>query len=103
MEKTSQVDIKKLKSFIVEIFDFMEKENGMHIPLKHNLYWKIPYIEKYDLSKEAEISECGSLDDDWEFIEKASNHPEQAIPLMLLHVAPILEVLATQVKSYPKP
>jgi hypothetical protein len=46
---------------------------------------------------------CGSLADDLEFVEAAHKDPGQAIPLVLMHVAPLLGALATAVPSYEPP
>jgi hypothetical protein len=47
--------------------------------------------------------DCGSLVDDFDFVAAAHKEPDQAIPLVLMHVAPLLKALSTAVPSYKPP
>ena len=44
--------------------------------------------------------DCGSLADDYEFVKAAHADREQAIPLVLVHLAPLLYALGKAVPSF---
>jgi hypothetical protein len=44
--------------------------------------------------------DCGSLTDDFEFVMAAYKDKSQAMPLVLMHIAPLLKALSTAVPSY---
>jgi hypothetical protein len=65
--------------------------------------WTVPDDELYALEHSPRQLECGSLDDDLEFVESAQCQSRQAIPLMFVHLAPLLRALASAVPSYTSP
>jgi len=47
--------------------------------------------------------EVGSLADDWEFVSSLPKNTEQQIPIMFIHIAPLLLALAQAVPNYTSP
>lgn len=101
MERNESVRIDALREVVNRILDFIEKDLGRpEVPLTANFYWSLDERTLYSMDRQPEQLDCGSLIDDWEFVRSAFDHPHQSIPLTLLHVAPLLRMLATAVPSY---
>jgi len=100
----NKVDIDVLRSVTNCILDFIEKDLKMKsVELPNTLYWDIPASQIYDMStKPAELS-CGSLEDDYDFVLSSLRSPDNAVPLDLMHVAPLLSAIARAVPSYKSP
>lgn len=87
-----------------QIFDFIEHELGTNqVRLGRDFYWAIPDKGLYEMANKPDDLEVGSLIDDIEFVASASTDKESAIPLNLLHLAPILKALSVAVPSYKPP
>ena len=101
MAKSESVKIETLREVVNRILDFIEKDLGRpEVTLAKNFYWSLDDETLYSMESQPQQLDCGSLLDDWEFVRSASDHPHQSIPLTLLHVAPLLRMLATAVPSY---
>lgn len=61
-----------------------------------NFYWAVADDHKYDVSIEPPKVDIGSLRDDIDFILPLLSDESQAFPLMLVHIAPLLEFIALQ-------
>lgn len=57
-------------------------------------YWVLPNDAKFDMSKVPALENVGDLAADYEFVKNAAQDLDQAVPLLLKHVAPLLAVLA---------
>ena len=53
----------------------------------------------YDVVHQPQELDCGSLVDDFDFVSAAHKDPDQAIPLVLMHVAPLLKALSRAVPT----
>jgi len=103
MDTPNSIDITALRKTIHGIFDFIEKDLGLSaIDLKQNYYWAIPDDVMYTLES-APRTPCRSLYDDWEFVLSSSKNKDQQIPIMFIHIAPLLQALSQLVPSYPHP
>ena len=101
---TNSVDLKVLREVTNRIFDFIERDLNMKaVELPHNFYWSVGDEVLYEMAQQPQQLDCGSLVDDFEFVESAHKSPEQAIPLVLMHVAPLLKALSIAVPSYKPP
>ena len=101
MEHDKSIKISQLRTFVNRIFDFIEHDLGRDkSDLTHNFYWSISDDQLFDLTQQPTKIDCGSLVDDVEFLETAMQNQEQAFPLMFLHLAPILQAMATGMPSY---
>lgn len=98
------VDVNVLREVTNRIFDFIQRDLELRVvDLPENFYWEIPDDDLYELGAEPKQLECGSLADDADFVRAAYEDQSQAIPLVLMHVAPLLRALATAVPSYKAP
>lgn len=98
------VDIRMLRRVTNQIFDFIEHDLGLsHVRLGRDFYWTIPDKELYEMGNKPDDLEVGSLIDDIEFVVSAGTDKESAVPLDLLHLAPILKALSVAVPSYKSP
>lgn len=101
MGNDSSVNIAILREVINRILDFIETDlNLTAIDLDKDFYWSIADDVLYTVENSSPQLDCGSLADDLEFVLSAYEHRDQALPLTLLHVAPILRMLAITVPSY---
>jgi hypothetical protein len=100
----NKVEIAVLRDVTNRIFDFIEKELKMKsIELPNILYWDIPSEQMYDMTEKPTETSCGSLADDYEFILSSFKSRSEAVPLELIHVAPLLSAIARAVPSYRSP
>lgn len=101
MESRNSIDIRVLREVLNRIFDFVEKDLACSkVELRHDYYWSMDADALYSMETQPEELDCGSLVDDWAFIESAFQNPERALPVTLLHVAPIIRELAAVVPSF---
>jgi hypothetical protein len=100
----NKVRIDVLRNVTNRILDFIERDLQMEsVELPHNFYWSMSDDVLYELNQQPQQLDCGSLIDDLEFVTSAHENPSQAIPLVLMHVAPLLKALSTAVPSYKPP
>jgi hypothetical protein len=94
----TRIKISDLRIVINLIFNHIEhdlkKEN---IFLEEDDYWDIIIHERYDFRKIPENFEHGQLSDDWHFLSSILNDKDQALDLMLMHVAPLLRYISDKV------
>lgn len=101
MDRDNCVKIQMLRQVINNIFNFIENDlKRAEIELPKDFYWTVNDAAMFSMENSPQQLECGSLIDDWEFVRNAYNDPEEALPLILLHIAPLLQTLATLVPSY---
>ena len=102
MERNSDIAIGDLRRVINDILDFVENDLAIHsVTPKHDHYWVIPNEDLYALDREPKQLDAASLQDDWEFVRAALKSKNQALPATLIHVAPILTLLANQLHNHP--
>jgi hypothetical protein len=100
----SNVSIEVLRDVTNRIFDFIERDlKTKSVQLPHDFYWSISDDALYAMDKQPPQLDVGSLVDDLSFVAAASKDPSQAIPLVLMHVAPLLKALSGAVPSYTAP
>jgi hypothetical protein len=104
MASASSISIDVLRKTINGIFDFIEKDLGVtKVDLKQNHYWSVTDDALYSMEYPPKESGVGSLVDDWEFVLSAYESADQQIPIMFIHIAPLLQALAQAVPSYTSP
>lgn len=104
MESHKEVSVQMLREVANNVFDFIQRDLGQDmVKLPSNFYWVVPDDVLYSMGAQPKQLDCGSLNDDSEFVEKAHAHREQAIPLMFMHLAPLLYALAKAVPSFAPP
>jgi len=104
MENAKQISIQTLRETINSVFDFIERDLGQSAVVPpSNYYWTVPDDALYAMEHPPKQLDCGSLNDDLEFVEAAHANREQAIPLMFMHLAPLLYALAKSVPSFAPP
>jgi hypothetical protein len=95
---TVDVSIPELRRVVNLILDHIEHDLGVRqIALDQDDYWHVMSPEKYDLLTNSRNLGIGKLSDDWEFLAKLPDDRQQAVALMLIHVAPLLERIGEQV------
>ena len=97
----SRIDVAVLRDVCIRILDFISTDlNIGHVDLDENFYWSLPIGVRHDMQHAPTAENVGSLADDYEFVLAAAKDTDQALPLLLEHVAPLLAALATKVPSY---
>ena len=100
MEDDKVVKIATLRKVFNGILDFIENDLAKNeVDLQKDHYWEIPECDVYETSRPTQLV-AGSLIDDWHFLTSAAKDKEQQIPIMLAHLAPILQALSQAVPSY---
>jgi len=97
---THHLSVVKVKQVIDAIFAHIIQDlhiENVAVPERDELYWDI----LLDSSNVADVPEprigVGKLSDDWEFLESILDDREQAVSLMLIHVAPLLRYVGTKI------
>ena len=97
----NKLKIEELRIVIQRIFDLAQNNFGVtEVVLENNYYWSIPEKDLFLIDSNPKQLDVGSLLDDWEFVRNAYEDADQAIPLLLTHVAPLLTALATKLPNY---
>jgi hypothetical protein len=103
MESGSVVQIRELRSVINGILDFIEKDLKLReVELGKDHYWEVLDRDLFSMERPTELG-AGSLIDDLEFLLSSAKDKTQQIPIMLIHVAPLLKALSQAVPSYTSP
>lgn len=93
-----EINIAELRLAINRILEHIEHDLGhATVSLQEDDYWDVANQERYDFTKSPENFEHGQLHDDWEFLSSILNDKNQAVALMLIHVAPLLRCVGEQV------
>jgi hypothetical protein len=96
--ENASINLAALKSAIDAIFLHMTDVLGLHeIPLSQDYYAEVPEELLYAVGQAIENPSVGSLVDDLGFLNGMSRDKDEAVSLMLLHVAPLLRYLAYKV------
>ena len=99
-----ELDIRALRRVTSQIFDFIQNELKLdRVKLGRDFYWSVPHDALHDVGNPPKELVVGSLIDDLGFATSADKDGDQAIPLTLIHIAPILRALATVVPGYKPP
>lgn len=92
-----EIEIEKLREITNLIFDHLHDDVGVHkIKLDNDFYWDIDSEKLYNIESKPDEIDIGRLNDDWEFLLKI-NSKEEAVSLMLIHIAPLLKYIGTKV------
>ncbi len=104
MASHSTISIDVLRQTINEIFDFIEKQQRGEVELKHNYYWSITDDDAlYAMGEPPKQLAVGSLVDDYEFVLSSFKNADQQLPIMFMHIAPLLQALWRAVPNYSSP
>lgn len=91
----NNIDLSKLREAVNGILDNMENSLEIkNIAMKKNFYWEVDSDEVYRMDSRPILENVGSLLDDWGFVLAAGRDKSQALPLVFLHVAPLLRYIA---------
>ncbi len=94
------INIAELRSIINSILSHVEDDLQLkEVELTEDYYWAIPDDSLYAILEGANEPNIGSLCDDLEFGRHILNDKTRAFPLMLIHVAPLLQYLALNIKK----
>ena len=99
------INMARLRLVVNAIFDYIEHDLQItEIPLEKDYYWRLDDEDKYNMREAPKEHLVGQLVDDWEFLQSTADDPSMATPLSFMHLAPLLDYLATQVNWYaPQP
>ena len=93
-----KIDVAELRTVINRILDHIEYDLGKReVILKQDAYWDVPDDVRYNFTSDPSGYAVGQLSDDWDFLKSILKDKDQAVSLMLIHVAPILLCLGEEV------
>jgi hypothetical protein len=97
----STIQIADLRVVCDRIFDFILNDLRVTtIDVDEALYWTLPTEARHDMSHPPVPEHVGNLIDDYEFVRAAVGDKDQAVPLLLQHLSPLLDELSTKVRSF---
>ena len=98
------IKISELREIFDAIFDNIDNiENQLgisSIQLNKDFYYCISNNFRYEMSSDPIGYGIGQLFDDYEFLKEISTDMTLATPLNLMHLAPLLDYMATEVDWY---
>lgn len=99
MEK-NEIDLHTLKQVTNAILDHIINDlkiKKIAIKGDRDFYWEVPSDRLYAVKKEQPQLDMGRLSDDWEFLVPIKDDKNQAVALMLIHLAPLLRYLGEEI------
>jgi hypothetical protein len=91
-----KISIEKLRVAADRGLSYIAEKYGTEIELDHDYYWSLPKQAKYDVLKEAKVSEVGSLVEDYQQIEKIVKREHDLVGYDLAYIAAILRALGEE-------
>lgn len=91
------VDLVELKAVANALLDSLISSSGeksVPIPPNSDFYWEVPPDSLYCVNDTQPKLDVGRLSDDWDFIRPLASKPNDATPLALIHLAPIIRFIA---------
>jgi hypothetical protein len=94
-----EIKFSDLRKIINSIFDHIEQDlkiSSVHI--EEDDYWDIFTEDLYNPLKDPAELGLGKLYDDWDFLKNMLSRPrEEAVSLMMIHVAPLLRYIGEKI------
>ncbi len=92
------IELEKLKVITNQLLDHLRDDLKIEkIDLDEDYYWNVPTSDLYDPRSKPSELDLGQLSDDWEFLLKTLDDKDQAVSLMLTHLAPLLRYIGEKV------
>jgi hypothetical protein len=93
------VEIEKLREIIESILNHISGDLGIaQVELDEDFYWSVDSSFLYKANEKPSNFDLGSLLDDWDFLSDLPNDKDQAVSLMLTHVAPLLRYVGEKIQ-----
>lgn len=93
-----KINVAELRTIINKIFDHIEYDlSKREVVLKYDAYWDVPDNVRHNFTSHPSGYSVGQLSEDWDFLRPILEDKDQAVALMLIHVAPILRCLGEEV------
>jgi hypothetical protein len=101
MKEIQICDLRKIINMIIDTIEFDDNLKSVVIDDDRDFYYQIDNERSFDVSRELGVDEIeiGRISDDYEFLLSILQDENQALPIMLEHVAPILYFLALRISS----
>jgi hypothetical protein len=96
----ASLNLRELKQITDAIFDHIINDlkiEQVTIADDLDFYWEVPSEKLHAVKQPQPKLDVGRLADDWEFLEPLLKDKEQAVALMLTHVAPLLRRIGEDV------
>ncbi|WP_155392955.1 hypothetical protein [Xanthomonas albilineans] len=90
-------DLKKVSDAILDHIVNDLKIEKITIADDKDFYWEIPSDQVYAIKEPPPILDIGRLTDDWEFLAPLLDNRDQAVSLMLVHVASLFRHIGQEV------
>jgi hypothetical protein len=105
MAGPNTISIDVLRRTINGVFDFIEREQRgvAEVELKQTYYWSITDDVLYSMDEPPKQLAVGSLADDYEFVLSSFKNADQQLPILFMHIAPLLQALWQAVPNYASP
>jgi len=94
------VDLRQLQKVFDLIIERMVDQGIREVTLNRNYYWNVDSQSLFDTKADRPVTDIGSLHDDWEFLCELLDDKEQAVALMLTHLAPVVRYVGEKVSLH---
>lgn len=94
------IDVQKLKLITNMILDRMINKLEIHevnIEYDKDYYWDLYAEDIFKVKEDQPKLGIGRLADDWEFLQNILEERDNAVSLMLIHVAPLLRYIGEKI------
>jgi len=92
------IDVAELREIVNKILDHILNDLKIKkVEIDQDFYWNVDSSSLYATKKKPPETDLGSLHDDLEFLREILEDKDQAVGLMLVHMAPLLRYLGEKV------
>jgi len=95
-----ELEIRDLKRVTDAILDHIVNDLKIEkftIQDEKDFYWDVPSDKLFAVKEAQPKLDVGRLADDWEFLQSILKDKDQAVALMLMHVAPLLRQIGEEI------
>ncbi|GGC83413.1 hypothetical protein [Undibacterium terreum] len=101
MGKNKTINLEEFRSVVNAIFSHLIDDLKIkEIELTEDYYWEILESSLYKFDQDPPSPRIGSLADDLDFLSSLLSDKSHAIPIMFLHVAPVLRFIGQNVNPF---
>ncbi len=89
-----EVDLRELREVATKLIDHLIRVDGLDsVEVKANFYWDTTPETLFDLSKEPDRFDVGSLEENWRFLRAVLDKDNGTAVYMLAELAPMLRYI----------
>lgn len=92
-----EIDIQQLRQVTIRLLDHLTETHGIKtVRIEQPYYWELPTPESFDIGKEPDKPNVGSLADDWDFLSGLLDSGTDPVAYQLTELAPLIRYLGVK-------